>query len=100
MRSHGHAGAGAEVVIRNRPSEKQRTGIIPVVLGLSFEVLQLTNKVRHVPLLRFLGYPGLWLQLLTTKEPKDDQVEVAIASFKELLRVENELSSTTDEQVV
>jgi uncharacterized protein YqhQ len=77
-----------------------RLALIPVVLGLSFEVLQLTNKVRHVPLLRFLGYPGLWLQLLTTKEPKDDQVEVAIASFKELLRVENELSSTTDEQVV
>ncbi|WP_419776318.1 DUF1385 domain-containing protein [Lactobacillus helveticus] len=35
-----------------------------------------------------LGYPGLWLQLLTTKEPSDDQVEVAIASFNELLRLE------------
>ncbi|TYR82441.1 DUF1385 domain-containing protein [Priestia megaterium] len=77
-----------------------RLALIPVVLGLSFEVLQITNKVRHVPVLRFLGYPGLWLQLLTTKEPKDDQVEVAIASFKELLRLENEPSSTTDEQVI
>ncbi|MDT2045500.1 MULTISPECIES: DUF1385 domain-containing protein [Priestia] len=67
-----------------------RLALIPVVLGLSFEVLQLTNKVRHVPVLRFLGYPGLWLQLLTTKEPKDDQVEVAISSFQELLRIENE----------
>ncbi|MGQ0514105.1 DUF1385 domain-containing protein, partial [Bacillus sp. D-CC] len=36
-----------------------------------------------------LEYPGLWLQLLTTKEPTDDQVEVAIASFEELLRLEN-----------
>ncbi|WP_430487413.1 DUF1385 domain-containing protein [Priestia flexa] len=70
-----------------------RLALIPVVLGLSFEVLQLTNKVRHVPVLRFLGYPGLWLQLLTTKEPKDDQVEVAISSFQELLRIENEGSS-------
>lgn len=70
-----------------------RLALIPVVLGLSFEVLQLTNKVRHVPVLRFLGYSGLWLQLLTTKEPKDDQVEVAISSFQELLRIENEGSS-------
>lgn len=62
--------------------------LIPVVLGVAFEVLQLTNKVRDIPLLRFLGYPGLWLQLLTTKEPVDDQVEVALASFNELLRLE------------
>lgn len=62
--------------------------LIPVVLGISFEVLQLTNKLREVPVLRYLGYPGLWLQLLTTKEPTDDQVEVALASFNELLRLE------------
>ena len=62
--------------------------LIPVVLGVSFEVLQLTNAVRNVPVLRYLGYPGLWLQLLTTKEPDDKQVEVAIASFEKLLEVE------------
>ncbi|WP_391372199.1 DUF1385 domain-containing protein [Lysinibacillus sp. KU-BSD001] len=62
--------------------------LIPVVIGISFEVLQATNKVRNVPILRYLGYPGLWLQLLTTKEPKDDQVEVAIASFNKLHEVE------------
>lgn len=62
--------------------------LIPVVLGVSFEVLQATNALRNIPVLRFLGYPGLWLQLLTTKEPKDDQVEVAIASFKKLHEVE------------
>ncbi|MGE6857336.1 DUF1385 domain-containing protein [Bacillus sp. FSL K6-2841] len=65
-----------------------RLALIPVVLGISFEVLQLTNKLREVPVLKVLGYPGLWLQLLTTKEPSDDQVEVAIASFNELLRLE------------
>lgn len=62
--------------------------LIPVVIGISFEVLQATNKLRNVPVLRYLGYPGLWLQLLTTKEPKDDQVEVAIASFNKLHEVE------------
>jgi len=67
-----------------------RIALIPVVLGISFEVLQLTNKLKNIPILKYLGLPGLWLQLLTTKEPKDDQVEVAILSFKELLRREQE----------
>ena len=67
-----------------------RLALIPVVLGVSFEVLQFTNKLRDIPLLRWLGYPGLWLQRLTTKEPDDDQVEVAIASFQRLLDLEAE----------
>ncbi|PPA71385.1 DUF1385 domain-containing protein [Jeotgalibacillus proteolyticus] len=70
-----------------------RIALIPVVLGISFEVLQLTNKVRSVPVLKFLGYPGLWLQLLTTKEPKNDQVEVAIASFNRMMELEKESES-------
>src|SRR5690625_44947 len=59
--------------------------LIPIVIGLSFEVLQMTNKVREIPILKILGYPGLWLQLLTTKEPDDDQVEVALCSFRKVL---------------
>ncbi|CEA00065.1 hypothetical protein BN1048_00799 [Jeotgalicoccus saudimassiliensis] len=59
--------------------------LIPVVLGLSFEVLQLTNRLREVPMFKFLGLPGLWLQYLTTKQPHNDQVEVAIHSFNHLL---------------
>ena len=62
--------------------------LIPVVLGVSFEVLQFTNSLRDIPVLKYLGYPGLWLQLLTTKEPNDDMVEVSIASFKKLHEVE------------
>ncbi|MEC2075398.1 DUF1385 domain-containing protein [Metabacillus fastidiosus] len=78
-----------------------RLALIPIVLGISFEVLQLTNKLRNIPLLRALGYPGLWLQLLTTKEPKNDQVEVAIASFNELLRMEKETETAKQtEQIV
>jgi uncharacterized protein YqhQ len=68
-----------------------RVALIPVVLGVSFEVLQITNKVRNIPILRYLGYPGLWLQLITTKQPDDKQVEVAIASFNKMLSLENEL---------
>ncbi len=67
-----------------------RLALIPVVLGISFEVLQLTNKLRDVPVLKWLGLPGLWLQLLTTKEPDDSQAEIAILSFKELLKMEKD----------
>ncbi|MDQ0175151.1 DUF1385 domain-containing protein [Bacillus chungangensis] len=73
-----------------------RLALIPVVLGISFEVLQLTNKLREIPILKFLGYPGLWLQLITTKEPRNDQVEVAIASFHELIRLENEQQKNSE----
>lgn len=63
-----------------------RIALIPLVLGLSFEVLQITNKLRTVPVLKYLALPGLWLQLLTTKEPKADQVDVAIHSFNHLVK--------------
>jgi uncharacterized protein YqhQ len=62
--------------------------LLPVVIGLSYEVLRFTNSVRMVPLLRYLGYPGLWLQKLTTKEPSDEQVEVAIASFQRMVELD------------
>lgn len=62
--------------------------LLPVVIGVSYEILRFTNALRDVPVLRFLGYPGLWLQLLTTKEPTDDQVEVSIASFERMLELD------------
>ncbi|MBB3109159.1 uncharacterized protein YqhQ [Paenibacillus phyllosphaerae] len=65
--------------------------LLPVVLGASYEALRMTNAMRELPVLRFLGYPGLWLQKLTTKEPTDDQVEVSIASFNRMLEIDREM---------
>lgn len=65
-----------------------RIALLPAVIGISFEVLQLTNRWRNVPVLRYLGYPGLWLQKLTTREPDDEQVEVAIAAFLRMRELE------------
>ncbi|MEI7024685.1 DUF1385 domain-containing protein [Paenibacillus sp. y28] len=62
----------------------QRLILLPLVLGVSYEVLRFTNALRDMPVLRFLGYPGLWLQKLTTKEPEDHMVEVSIASFNRM----------------
>lgn len=71
----------------------QRIILLPVVIGVSFEVLKGTNAVREIPGLKYLGYPGLWLQLLTTKEPKDDQVEVSIASFNRMRELDAEIEA-------
>lgn len=76
----------------------QRILLLPVVIGVSYETLQATNKLRDVPFLRILGYPGLWLQKITTREPDDKQVEVAIASFlrmRELDEAKHNAPTTT-----
>ncbi|WP_405079590.1 DUF1385 domain-containing protein [Paenibacillus chitinolyticus] len=72
----------------------QRLILLPVIIGVSYEVLRFTNSLREVPVLRFLGYPGLWLQKLTTKEPTDDQVEVSIASFNRMREAESRLTQS------
>jgi uncharacterized protein YqhQ len=56
---------------------------LPLVAGLSFELLKLSGKTRSHPLTRLLIAPGLWIQRITTKEPSDDQVEVALTALKE-----------------
>ncbi|BBH21131.1 membrane protein [Paenibacillus baekrokdamisoli] len=69
-----------------------RVLLLPVVLGASYEALRFTNALRDTPVLRFLGYPGLWLQKLTTKEPNDEQVAVSIASFNRMLELDRQVA--------
>ncbi|MFC6454446.1 DUF1385 domain-containing protein [Paenibacillus vulneris] len=68
----------------------QRIVLLPVVIGVSYEVLRFTNSLREVPVLRYLGYPGLWLQMLTTKQPDNSMVEVSIASFNRMRELDKE----------
>ncbi|RAP76502.1 DUF1385 domain-containing protein [Paenibacillus montanisoli] len=68
--------------------------LLPVVLGASYEALRFTNALRDLPVLRFLGYPGLWLQKLTTKEPTDEQVAVSIASFNRMLELDGQVANS------
>lgn len=55
---------------------------IPVVAGLGYEVLKATAKHRENILFRALSKPGLWLQNITTRQPENDQVEVAMKALK------------------
>lgn len=56
--------------------------LLPVVAGISYEVIRLTGRYRERPWAAFLSWPGLMLQKITTREPTDDQIEVAIEALK------------------
>ncbi len=58
---------------------------VPLIAGISYEIIKLSGKKRESRLVRALIFPGLWLQRLTTKEPDDKQIEVAIAALKSSL---------------
>lgn len=60
--------------------------LVPAIAGLSYEVLRFTAKRRAAPLFALLVAPGLALQRITTQEPTDDMLEVAIAALEEALR--------------
>lgn len=62
--------------------------LIPVIAGLSFEFLKLSYRMKNNPLINTLIQPGLLLQRLTTREPDDDQIEVAIMALEEVLKIE------------
>ena len=54
---------------------------IPVIVGLGFEFLMFAGK-HNGPVIRALSAPGIWMQRLTTREPDDEQIAVAIAAIK------------------
>lgn len=55
--------------------------MLPVICGLGYELLKVCGKYDNV-LTRIISAPGMWLQRITTKEPDDDMIEVAIAALK------------------
>jgi uncharacterized protein YqhQ len=61
---------------------------LPIIAGLAFELLRLGARFHGSPAMRALMAPGLWLQKITTKSPSRDQIEVAIASFEQVRRME------------
>ena len=61
---------------------------IPIIAGIAYEALRLGARFPESWAMRALMTPGIWLQKITTKQPDDGQIEVAIASFSEVLRRE------------
>jgi uncharacterized protein YqhQ len=65
-----------------------RLVLLPVIAGLSYEFIKYSAKKRGNKVIEALIYPGLLLQRLTTREPSDDQLEVAIRAMDEALAME------------
>ena len=58
-----------------------RIALVPVIAGISYEIIRLAGRSDNV-LVRIISAPGMWMQKLTTKEPDEDMIEVAIASVE------------------
>jgi uncharacterized protein YqhQ len=65
-----------------------RIALLPLVAGLSFEVIRAAARKQSGPFFRAMVLPGLWLQGITTQEPSDDQLEVAIHALETSLALE------------
>lgn len=65
-----------------------RIVLMPLVAGLSYEIIRYAAKKESGFIFKFMTLPGIWLQNITTQEPDDDQLEVAIVSLKESLKFE------------
>jgi uncharacterized protein YqhQ len=61
-----------------------RLALIPVIAGVSYELLKLSDKYRESPVMRLIMAPGLWFQKLTTKEPSEDMIEVAVRALQQV----------------
>ena len=65
-----------------------RIALIPVVAGLSYEIIRISARKESGWFFKSITLPGVWLQNITTQEPDDSQLEVAIEALKESLKLE------------
>jgi uncharacterized protein YqhQ len=72
-----------------------RLALMPVIAGLSYEIIRLSAKREGSLVFKMITLPGLWLQNITTKEPDDRQLEVALYALKESLKLEPQPQEAT-----
>jgi uncharacterized protein YqhQ len=65
-----------------------RLALVPLVAGLSYEIIRLSARKESGWFFKVITRPGVWLQNITTQEPDDQQLEVAIEALKESLKLE------------
>ena len=74
-----------------------RVLVIPLVAGIAFEFIMWSARHQDSAIVRAMVWPGLQMQRLTTREPSDDMVEVAMASLKKVVGLEEESRDRPDE---
>jgi uncharacterized protein YqhQ len=73
--------------------------LMPVVAGISYEVIKLTVNPKLGGLARIILTPGMWLQRLTTAQPNDEQLEVSCEAMRVVLAAEDEFAKQESEAV-
>ena len=66
-----------------------KLALLPIVVGIAYELIRLAGRYTN-PVTKVLSAPGLWMQRLTTREPDDSQIEVAIAALTPCLPKQGE----------
>ena len=64
--------------------------LIPVIAAVGYELLRLGARHRSNPIVKVVMWPGILVQTITTKQPTDDMIEVAIVAMEETLRADGE----------
>jgi uncharacterized protein YqhQ len=64
--------------------------LIPVIAAVGYEILKIGARHRQNPIVKAILYPGLLVQMITTKQPSDDMIEVAIVSMEQALVADGE----------
>jgi uncharacterized protein YqhQ len=64
--------------------------LIPVIASVGYELLRLGARHRSNPVVRVVMWPGILVQMITTKQPSDDMIEVAVVALEEALRADGE----------
>ena len=67
-----------------------RIALIPVIAAVGYEILKWGAKHRSNPIVRAIMYPGILVQMITTRRPTDDMIEVAIVSMEQALEADGE----------
>lgn len=75
-----------------------RIVLIPLIAGISYEILKLSAKMQSNIIIKFLIKPGLMLQMLTTRQPNEDQMEVALTALKQVMQGSGESPSIKAEE--
>jgi uncharacterized protein YqhQ len=68
-----------------------RVAFIPVIAAVSYELLRFGARHRSNPVVRAIFMPGIWLQLITTRQPDDGMIDVAIVSMEKALVADGEV---------
>ena len=67
----------------------ERIVLIPIIAALAYEVLRLAQRFESNAIFALLYRPNIWLQALTTRDPDDAQIEVAVAALQHVIALES-----------